>query len=96
MEFLESISTKVGLDAFGVYGPLIVGVLLVLIIVKLFSLPIKLVYNGIIGAVMLWLINLLGSLVGFHMKITVTKALIAGFFGIPGAAAVVLFEIFGK
>ena len=44
---------------------------------------------------MLWLINLVGGLVGFGLKITVIKALIAGFFGIPGALAIVLFEIFG-
>lgn len=95
MEYLERISTATGLDAFGSYGPLIVGVLLVLIVVKLFSLPIKLVYNGVIGAVILWLVNFVGAYAGFHMHITILKALIAGFFGIPGAAAVVLFEIFG-
>ncbi|MBQ2134220.1 MAG: pro-sigmaK processing inhibitor BofA family protein, partial [Phascolarctobacterium sp.] len=40
-------------------------------------------------------INLIGGFVGFGLKITVIKALIAGFFGIPGALAIVLFEIFG-
>lgn len=80
----------------GSFGPLIVGVLLVLMAVKLFSLPLKLVWNGICGAAVLWLVNFVGAMVGFHMKITVLKALIAGFFGIPGAGAVVMFEIFGK
>lgn len=96
LEILNRISAEAGLGPLGAFGPLLVGVLLVLLAVKLFSLPLKLVWNGICGAAVLWVVNFLGAMVGFHMKITVLKALIAGFFGIPGAAAVVLFEIFGK
>ena len=33
-------------------------------------------------------------LLGFNLKITVIKALIAGFFGVPGALAVILYELF--
>lgn len=72
------------------------GVLLILLVVKMLSLPFKLLWNGILGAAMLWIINFFGSMVGFTMKITIFKALAAGFFGIPGALAVVLYEIFGK
>ena len=46
---------------------------------------------------MLWLANLLGgALLGVTIKITILKALIAGFFGIPGAAAVILWDLFVK
>ena len=64
-----------GLDSATLEGtmPFIVGVLF-------FALPFKLVWNGIIGAVALWLVNLVGALFGFGLKITVVKALIAGFF----------------
>ena len=96
MEMLNSVSAGLGLGPLGPVAPLLAGVLIVLAAVKLLSLPFKLVWNGICGAVLLWLVNLLGIMVGFHMKITLLKALIAGFFGIPGAVAVVLFEIFGK
>lgn len=102
MEILNRITAEAGLDKIGFlepvheFIPMIIGVLLILVVVNLFSLPLKLIWNGICGAVFLWLVNILGSFVGFHMKITVLKALIAGFFGIPGAAAVVLFEIFAK
>lgn len=82
-------------SSLGSFWPYILGLLLILFVVQLFELPFKLVWNGLIGAAMLWLINLVGSLVGFGLKITVFKALVAGFFGIPGAIAVVLFEIFG-
>ena len=77
------------------FWPYIVGLLLILFVVQLFELPFQLVWNGLVGAAMLWLINLVGGFVGFGLKITVIKALIAGFFGIPGALAIVLFEIFG-
>ena len=63
---------------------------------KLLSMPFKLVWNGLCGALLLWFINLVGSLAGFTMKITVIKALIAGFFGVPGALAVVLYELLVK
>ncbi len=91
---LDSVASNVGLDPIGSLGPLIIGVILLLIIVKLLSMPFKLVWNGIYGAALLWIINLLGSFVGFNLKITVIKALIAGFFGVLGALAVILYELF--
>ena len=42
-------------------GMLVAAVVVLWIIVKLFSLPFKLVWNGIIGAIILWLTNLLGG-----------------------------------
>ncbi len=84
------------LTPLGALGPMIGGVLLLLLVVKLLSMPFKLVWNGLCGALLLWFINLVGSLVGFTMKITVIKALIAGFFGVPGALAVVLYELLVK
>jgi inhibitor of the pro-sigma K processing machinery len=84
------------LSPLGAIGPLLGGVLLVLLVVKLLSMPFKLVWNGLCGALLLWFINLVGSIVGFGMKITIIKALIAGFFGVPGALAVVLYELLLK
>ena len=78
-------------------GSLAIGVIILYVIVKLLALPFKLVWNGVIGAIMLWLANLLGgALFGVTIKITIIKALIAGFFGIPGAAAVILWVLFVK
>lgn len=77
-------------------GPLGAGIALLALLIKALSMPFRLIWNGICGAVMLWIINLVGAAAGFSLKITVAKALIAGFFGIPGALAVVLYEIFGK
>lgn len=95
MAWLDSLAAGAGLGSLGTLGSLLIGVLLLLIIVKVLSMPFKLVWNGLLGALTLWLVNLAGGFVGFSLKITVVKALIAGFFGIPGAVAVILFEIFG-
>ena len=96
METLEGLAASAGLGPLGSLGPMLVGIVLLLIVVKLLSMPFKLVWNGICGAILLWLVNIVGSFVGFGLKITVFKALIAGFFGIPGALAVILFELFAK
>ena len=96
MSTLEGLAASAGLGPLGSLGPMLVGVVLLLLIVKLLSMPFKLVWNGICGAVLLWLVNILGSFVGFSLKITIIKALIAGFFGIPGALALILFEVFAK
>ena len=90
-----------GLDSATIEGslPFIAGVLILLIAVKFLSLPFKLVWNGVIGvigAAALWLVNLIGAAVGFGLKITVAKALIAGIFGVPGLLAVLCWEIFIK
>lgn len=66
----------------------LVGLFLLFIFGKLLVLPVKvigrLLVNGIAGAVVLYLINLVGGIFGLQVEITVLNALIAGFFGIPG------------
>ena len=96
MSTLEGLAASAGLGPLGSLGPMLVGVVLLLVIVKLLSMPFKLVWNGFCGAILLWMVNVLGAFVGFGLKITILKALIAGFFGIPGALAVILFELFAK
>lgn len=70
----------------------VVGIVVLCLIGKVVSLPMrilwKLVSNSIVGAVMLWIVNLFG--VG--IKITFLKALIAGVFGIPGVFALVIYQ----
>lgn len=58
----------------------IIGVLLVLPI----KIVVKLIINGIIGAIALFVINIFGGLVGITIGINPITALMAGFLGIPG------------
>ena len=60
---------------------LIAGLLLLGALIFLVKLPFKIIWNSIIGAVILWLVNLTGIIT---IKITFIHALIVGIFGVPG------------
>lgn len=74
----------------------IIGVIILIILVKLFTLPFKLVWNGVCGVILLYLTNLLGGLIGMHVNITFISALIAGFFGIPGVFCLIAYQLLTK
>ena len=67
-----------------------VGIIVLFVLMKLLALPLKLLWklvtNSIIGAFMLWVVNLFG----LGIQITFFKALIAGIFGIPGVVVIVI------
>mgnify|MGYP004511127395 FL=1 len=70
-----------------------VGLIVLCLIGKIVSLPVKLLWkmitNSIVGAVLLWIVNLFGA----GVQITFIKALVAGVFGIPGVLVVVLLSL---
>ncbi|MCI7259978.1 MAG: pro-sigmaK processing inhibitor BofA family protein [Selenomonadales bacterium] len=70
-----------------------IGLIVLCLIGKIVSLPVKLLWkmitNSIVGAVMLWIVNLFGA----GIQITFIKALVAGVFGIPGVLVVVLLSL---
>lgn len=68
----------------------IIGVLLVLPI----KIVVKLVINGIVGAVALFVINIFGGFIGLTVGINPITALIAGFLGIPGIILLVFLQYF--
>ena len=76
----------------------LVGILILLILFKFFSWPLKqfgkLIVNGIMGAVLLYLVNLVGIAFKFHIAINWVTALIAGFFGVPGIIFLIVFKLF--
>ena len=69
-----------------------VGIILLALIMKLVSIPIhlfwKFITNSIIGALMLWVVNLFGA----GVPIDIVRALIAGVFGIPGVIVILLYQ----
>ena len=73
-----------------IIGSFIVGIIVLFILLRVLSLPFRIVWklitNSIVGALMLWVVNLFG----LGIEITFIKALIAGFFGVPGVLVVVL------
>jgi len=74
------------------------GIVLIYLIGRIFLMPLKLVfrliYNGIIGGIMLWVLNFVGSYIDFTIAINPITALIAGFLGLPGVILLILFKIF--
>lgn len=74
------------------------GIVLILVIGKIFLMPLKLVfkliYNGVIGGIMLYVINFIGSHFGFTIALNPVTALVAGFLGIPGIGLLILVKLF--
>lgn len=52
----------------------------------------KLIINGILGALLLILINLFGHFVDINLDISIINSLVAGFFGLPGVVLLLLLE----
>lgn len=53
---------------------------------------VKILLNSFLGAVLLLLINYIGSRVDFHIALNVGTALTVGFLGIPGIALLVIIK----
>ena len=53
----------------------------------------RLVAGGVMGALALWAVNLLGRLVGFRVAVNPFTAMAVGFLGLPGAALVVALQL---
>ena len=72
---------------------LIAGVLVIAALIFLIELPFKIIWNSIVGGVILWLVNLTGLLT---IKITFIHALIVGVFGVPGLVLLAIYLNFVK
>lgn len=78
-----------------VYVACIIGIL---IVGKIFIIPIriitKLIINSLLGAVLLYVINIVGTICGLHIGINVITSLVVGTLGIPGAVLLTVLAIF--
>ena len=72
----------------------LVGLALLFLIIKLLKWPLKILINGILGIILLYIANIVGSYIGFVLPINAISALIAGFLGLPGIIFLVLFQFF--
>lgn len=76
----------------------VIGVLLLWLIIKLFSTPIKwalkLLLNALLGFVMLFIFNFLGGFIGLELTVGWLSAIVAGILGIPGIILLLLIENF--
>ncbi|MBQ3726910.1 MAG: pro-sigmaK processing inhibitor BofA family protein [Selenomonadaceae bacterium] len=72
---------------------LVAGLLILLALKFFIELPFKIIWNSIIGAAILYLVNLTGILT---IKITFIHALIVGVFGVPGLIVLAIYLNFIK
>lgn len=72
-------------------------IILIFIIGKLFIMPIKkilkLIFNSILGGIIIYLINIVGSTFNFHIGLNIYTALATGFLGIPGVVLLVFLKL---
>ena len=74
------------------YG--LIGLVLLYLLIKFLKWPLKILINVVIGIVLLYLTNIVGSYFGFSIGINAITALIAGFLGVPGVIFLVIFQMF--
>ena len=74
-----------------------VGLALLCLIRYLLLVPMRFMWRlaagGVLGALTLALVNVLGSLAGFSVEINPFTAMAVGFLGLPGAAMVVAMQL---
>jgi inhibitor of the pro-sigma K processing machinery len=65
-----------------------VGIIFLFFIGRLFLVPLKillkLLYNCILGAILLIVVNFIGRTFGFFIPLNIFSAALVGFLGIPG------------
>ena len=73
-------------------------IIFLLIFGKVLLLPMKkiiyLVLHSLLGGVIIWIINIVGTSFGFHIGLNVISAILVGLLGIPGAILLILLKIF--
>lgn len=75
------------------------GVLLaVFIVLKILSAPfkliIKVILNGLIGGIIIYVINLVGANFNFVLPLEWWSSILVGILGIPGAIILILIQLF--
>lgn len=75
-----------------IYG--LAGIVILFLLIKLLKWPMKILINGILGVVILYIVNLIGTSFNFSLAINPVTALIAGFLGIPGVIVLIIITLF--
>ncbi len=76
---------------------IILGCIIALWIVgKIFSIPLKaifkLIVNSVLGGLLIFIINLVGSAFGFHVGLNIGTSLLVGILGVPRCHFINYFE----
>ena len=73
------------------------GILLVALILYFKTKPIrwiiKMILNGVLGGVMLYVINYMGAKIGLNIPINPINSLVAGVLGFPGVILLIILQL---
>lgn len=74
----------------------VVGLILIYVCCWIFIRPLKwlfkLLFNGVLGGLILVAINFIGSFAGLHITINPLSALITGLLGVPGVVLIIILQ----
>ena len=77
-------------------GYFIIAIILLIFLVKIFAWPLKivgkLILNGLLGVMLLLLVNFVGKHFNFYININIATSLIAGLLGVPGVIFLIIFN----
>ena len=69
----------------------------IFIVGKIFIVPIKkilkLIFNSILGGVVIYVINMIGANFGFHVGLNIVNSVIIGILGLPGAVCLIIVKL---
>ena len=79
-----------------IVAAVIIAAILIWILYKVFTKPMKLIFkliaNSLIGFVILFLLKIAGAYIGIRVSAGIYSALIAGILGVPGIILLILIE----
>lgn len=101
MKFIDISKSMYGKGTITMDGNTIITFLVCIIFLfifgKLFFWPLKsilkLIFNSILGGILIYLINVIGMNFGFHIGLNILTALLVGLLGVPGAALLVILKL---
>ncbi len=75
----------------------IICIILLFVLGKIFIWPLKkilkLIFNSILGGLLIYLINIIGMNFGFHIGLNLLTSIIVGILGVPGAILLIILKI---
>lgn len=83
-----------------VYNSIIIGISIIalIIITRILNIPfikvIKLIINSMLGAILIYLVNLMPESLGIHIGLNIITSIFIGIFGIPGAILLIAINFF--
>lgn len=82
---------------FGNIFAYLLGLILLYIVGMILVIPIrilmKLLINGLIGGIVLFIFNLVGGIFGVSLVINPLNAIIVGFLGVPGVVLLLILQV---